>query len=213
VVLDIDPRHDGMRSIEELEYVLGVSIPDSPIVITGGGGTHTYLAYPDDGNPVPSSSSILPGIDVKADGGYVVAPPSNHTSGRLYAWNPWLPMATPIAAVPEALLVWLREKNEPSPDVELRPPARSPSVQTAWEAVKRFSKVRKRFDRDPSGLSDASPSGVDYSLACMLAACGCGADEIRDLIEESRSRAGLSPKRPSYYRATIGKALRLTGAA
>ena len=37
--------------------------------------------------PVPSSTGrIAPSIDVKADGGYVVAPPSIHPSGRAYAW-------------------------------------------------------------------------------------------------------------------------------
>ena len=92
VVLDVDPRNDGMRSLEELEHVLGGFLPECPTVITGGGGTHTYFTVPDDGKPVPSVGSMLPGIDVKADGGYVMhhprtTPAVGSTPGTL--GSPW----------------------------------------------------------------------------------------------------------------------------
>jgi len=55
-------------------------------VASGGGGWHLYYRHP--GGTVPSRP--LPGyigIDIKADGGYVVAPPSIHPStGRPYRW-------------------------------------------------------------------------------------------------------------------------------
>ena len=212
VVLDVDPRHDGMRSLEEVEHVLGGFLPESPTVITGGGGTHTYFTAPDDGKPVPSVSSMLPGLDVKADGGYVVAPPSIHISGQRYTWNPWLPRETPLAPMPDALLGWLRQKDEPPARAERRNANRGPRGREL-AAVLRIPKVRRRFERDSAGLHDISPSGIDYALACMLAACGGGFDEIQLVIEASRRRAELPSKRPSYYRATIGKALRLSGAA
>ena len=50
-------------------------------VRTGSGGTHLYFECR---SPTPSRANILPGIDVKADGGYVVAPPSLHVSGSRY---------------------------------------------------------------------------------------------------------------------------------
>ncbi len=50
-----------------------------------GGGWHAYFAHPD--TAVPNSAGRLgEGIDVRGDGGYVVAPPSRHASGRLYRW-------------------------------------------------------------------------------------------------------------------------------
>ncbi len=118
-----------------------------------------------------------------------------------------------IAPVPQALLAWLRKKHDPPVRVHRQSNARRGAVRTAWEAVERFPKIRRRFERDSSGLNDTSPSGVDYSLACMLAASGRDEDEICALIEESRRRAGLPTKRPSYYSATVGKALRLSGVA
>jgi hypothetical protein len=83
VVLDIDPRHGGGETLVNIERQHG-SLPHTVKVRTGGGGQHVYFAHP--GGKV-KSRTIAPGIDVKADGGYIVAPPSSHASGRRYEWE------------------------------------------------------------------------------------------------------------------------------
>lgn len=85
VVLDIDPRSGGMDSFGLLlnEHC---DLPPCPMVETGGGGRHLYFAYA--GIPIRSRSAIREGVDVKGEGGYVVAPPSLHSSGHRYAWIP-----------------------------------------------------------------------------------------------------------------------------
>lgn len=78
VVLDVDAASGGYTfpGLEGLE---------APCVQTGGGGKHYYFRHP--GAPVPNSAGKLwAGIDVRGDGGYVVAPPSNHYSGESYLW-------------------------------------------------------------------------------------------------------------------------------
>lgn len=81
-VLDIDPRHGGDESLAALEKLHG-PLPTTSRNRTGGGGEHIYFYY------VPgvscSSGELAPGIDVKGDGGYVLAPPSQHASGSVYA--------------------------------------------------------------------------------------------------------------------------------
>lgn len=85
VVIDIDPRHDGDESLRDL--IAGQDWPDTPTVLTGGGGVHYYFKVPP-GVTIRNSSGLLgPGIDVRAEGGYVVAPPSWHESGRQYEWE------------------------------------------------------------------------------------------------------------------------------
>jgi hypothetical protein len=205
VVLDVDPRNGGDVSFEELEHALGGPLPDTPTVLTGGGGTHVYFRYPD--SAVPSVGSFFPGLDVKADGGFVIAPPSNHSSGTTYEWSPWLPDAITLAPVPEPLLQLIRSAREPEPR-SLRKPSRCVDLP-AWEAVRRFPRVRSRFYRDARGLRDTSPSGIDYSLACQLSACGYSSEVIREVVEESRAQAGLCHKADSYFRATIDKALQV----
>jgi len=56
-----------------------------PVSLTGGGGAHRLMAHP--GRRVPSRKGILPGMDIRADGGFIVAPPSVHASGRQYSWD------------------------------------------------------------------------------------------------------------------------------
>jgi hypothetical protein len=82
VVLDIDQRGDGYGSLTKLQSIFG-DLPRTPAVATGGGGMHFYFAHP--GGKV-ESRKIAPGVDVKGDGGYVVAVPSVHASGKRYEW-------------------------------------------------------------------------------------------------------------------------------
>lgn len=85
IVLDIDPRHYGDDALQELEERNG-PLPRTVEVVTGSGGRHIYFRHP--GIRIPcSSGQIGEGIDVRGDGGYVVAPPSLHISGREYAWE------------------------------------------------------------------------------------------------------------------------------
>ena len=50
---------------------------------TGGGGRHYYYA---NDLIIPNAVGILNRIDIRSEGGYVIAPPSNHKSGNVYGW-------------------------------------------------------------------------------------------------------------------------------
>ncbi|HEX3854758.1 MAG TPA: DUF3631 domain-containing protein [Polyangiaceae bacterium] len=83
LVLDVDSRNGGYESLRALVTEHG-HLPATPTVSTGGGGQHFYFAVQ---GKLPCKQSLWPGIDVKGDGGYVVAPPSVHASGAAYAWE------------------------------------------------------------------------------------------------------------------------------
>jgi hypothetical protein len=83
VVLDIDPRHGSEASLERLERQHG-RLPTTVECRSGGGGRHLYFAHP--GGLLRNKVGLAPGIDLRSDGGYVVAPPSLHASGVRYAW-------------------------------------------------------------------------------------------------------------------------------
>ena len=80
VVLDIDPRHGGSEAVKDLG-----PLPPTVTCLTGGGGEHQYYQHP--GTPVGNAVGIVPGVDLRGDGGYVIAPPSSHASGRAYEWE------------------------------------------------------------------------------------------------------------------------------
>lgn len=108
-VLDVDPRHLGDVSLAELvrEHE---ALPHTPEAKTGGGGRHILFAHP--GEHVGNKTGIRPGLDVRGDGGYIIAPPSNHTSGLPYAWEGGaLPSETPFAPFPLWLLTLVRGTN------------------------------------------------------------------------------------------------------
>lgn len=74
IVLDIDARHGGFDTLACLE-ILHDRLPVTLTVRTPSGGEHRYFAHP--GDVLPNSAGKLgPGLDVRGDGGYVVAPPS-----------------------------------------------------------------------------------------------------------------------------------------
>lgn len=106
-VLDIDPRNGGDDSLEQLARD-GLVLPDTPMVLTGGGGRHYYFSIPR-GIPFAGRSAIRAGIDLKADGGYVVAPPSVHASGKSYVFDLAADLDVPLSPMPNALLAIINE--------------------------------------------------------------------------------------------------------
>lgn len=85
VVIDVDAKHDGEAKLGELEEALG-PLPRERVVRTRSGGLHVYCAHPGDGIRVRTSQGAgsplgrllggRAGVDVRADGGIVVLPPS-----------------------------------------------------------------------------------------------------------------------------------------
>jgi Bifunctional DNA primase/polymerase, N-terminal len=97
-VLDVDPRNGGFDTLAELD-AHGGRMPDhNPLVETGSRGLHHYFALD---APLRKAAPFA-GIEVQADGGLVVAPPSLHASGCRYRWL--RPFDAPLAPLP----AWVR---------------------------------------------------------------------------------------------------------
>lgn len=79
VVLDVDPRNGGLESLKRLSRG-----PRSLYSKTGGGGMHIFFHYK---KGVSYPKQIAPGLDIRSDGAYIVAPPSMHVSGGSYSWG------------------------------------------------------------------------------------------------------------------------------
>jgi len=86
VVIDVDPAHGGQASFNALLQDHG-GLRQVPLrVRTGGDGWHLYFAHPGGSLPNDAGRRLGPGLDVRGDGGYVVAPPSIHQSTKPYRW-------------------------------------------------------------------------------------------------------------------------------
>lgn len=86
VVIDIDRKSGGFESAEEMDRNVPNAFIDTLRVLTGGGGRHLYYSCPPNSD-YKNKVGWMPGIDVRANGGYVLLPPSNHLSGGTYRWE------------------------------------------------------------------------------------------------------------------------------
>jgi hypothetical protein len=82
--LDVDD-YEAYRDLERAHQPL----PDTLTNLTGSGGMHFLYRYPTDGRTIRNSAStrLGPGLDVRGDGGQIVAPPTVHPNGKRYEWD------------------------------------------------------------------------------------------------------------------------------
>jgi hypothetical protein len=114
--LDIDPRHGGDERLADLEVQHG-PLPATIRAITGGGGNHVLFRHR---SGMTNARGELPvGIDVRGEGGYILAAPSIHPNGRAYAWDVDTdPEETELADWPEWLLaIILTRRRHGAPEL------------------------------------------------------------------------------------------------
>jgi len=81
-VLDIDGGR-GSESLIALEAEIG-PLPETREARTGSGGRHLLFKMPE--RDIRNQQGFRPGLDIRGDGGYIVAPPSIHPNGQAYSW-------------------------------------------------------------------------------------------------------------------------------
>jgi hypothetical protein len=225
VVVDIDLRHhpDELHVFASMASLLDRGLPVTLTSLTGGGGLHLFYASSDEdlGNTagrLPGIDGELPGIDLRANGGYVVAPPSAHRIGTFYKW---LDANRSIARAPE----WLKQPPQPVVNLENIPAAEFDGdgtpyglavlrdeldlVRTAREGTR-----NDQLNRSAFALAQLVAGGeLDESVARRsIQAAGCSIG-LKDLechqTIESAFRAGTQSPRvaPHRRRARVSQSL------
>lgn len=127
-VVDVDPRHGGDETLADLCHEHG-PLPDTVECLTGGGGRHLYFRMPEGVSITNDAGKRLgPGLDVRGEGGQVVAPPTIHPDTEVaYEWEALSdPFDGVMVALPPAWLVDLLV----APPTELRPRRTGPRGTT-----------------------------------------------------------------------------------
>jgi Bifunctional DNA primase/polymerase, N-terminal/Primase C terminal 1 (PriCT-1) len=140
VVIDLDPRHGSAVGVELLEAE-SCYLPETVESITGSGGRHLLYAPP--GVPIRNNTGKLgPGIDVRGDGGYIIAPPSVHANGPRYEWEATSgPDDIPMAQLP----AWVVDRLATRPRTAERPVYGAPIPEGQRNAtLARFAGVMRR---------------------------------------------------------------------
>lgn len=94
VVLDVE--HDCPIPIEDILR----KYPTGMVSKSGGGGRHLFYNYPRGVGRISNRVRIFEGADLRADGGFIVLPPTLHPSGGRYEWL----SRGPMGAFPRELL-------------------------------------------------------------------------------------------------------------
>lgn len=127
-VWDVD-GDEGRETMRSLEAEHG-PLPPTVMVITGDDGEHYYFNQPKR-LEVRCAVAIRPGIDVRGEGGYAMAPPSIHPNGRAYAWS--VDSADHFADAPDWLIQIVTERS--SRRSASNGQAVAPTLPKDWEAL------------------------------------------------------------------------------
>ncbi len=204
---DVRPDRNGLRTLEQLEVDEGKRIPDTVQVLSGrGAGKHFFFNPPADAR-IRTGVQVLPGVDVRAKGGYTCAAGSRHICGGFYHFaEQYSPDEQAVADLPDFLFEALAaspsaaavrhqsmpvdgslwgtnavgaraEASEPD-NVVLGVMLHDPVARFYWEGGRKKHQTR---------------SGDDYALACKLAFyCSHNLDQMYRLF----MRSGL--RRPKF---------------
>jgi len=150
--LDIKPEKgiDGDLSLKEWESKHG-AFPDTVCATTGSGGRHLYYKVD---KPFPSARGILDGVDVRCNGGYVVAPGSIHENGNEYIWD----ISPEDAEIANA----------------------NSSVYALLEKI--ASSVNETAFKSPNRIASGARTDTLFKLACSLQAKGLADAAIKAAI-------------------------------
>ena len=181
VVADLDPDKGGLEAWTDLKQQHRFN-DDTVTSQTGGGGEHRLYTAPEEANIRNSAGKLGPGIDIRANGGYIVAPPSVHPNGTPYAWEASShPEDIEPIPLPPALLELLSEDAGQAtaggiPITFSEGPTTKPDLAT-WRLSGRI--VQLIYEPPPKGERSES----DQAVITALIGQGASDDDIRAVFQ------------------------------
>jgi hypothetical protein len=202
IVLDVDKRKGGIETLAQLEKEHG-PLPNT-IKVKTGDGFHFYFKHP--GGHIPCRANILPGIDLKADSGYVVAPPSIHASGVQYEFDKAFDPKN-LADAPPWLLAKIQQ-SKPFGAQAHAGGADSPRSSISLDEINIRDRIKRLIrDGDTDGKY-ASRSETVFAALRALVIAGCDDSTIMAVMQDPANRISEKPleKGESWLRGEIRRA-------
>lgn len=189
VVIDVDPDHGGDATLKDLLQRHGL-FPPCRIVQTGSGGAHYYFRHPGGVIQNDTGRRLGHGVDVRGDGGYVIAPPSRHVSGDVYR------VAARGGDIPD-LPDWLLAMISPPEPERVARPARRPDEQvvnaTSWGQAALFGEL-ERLEGAEKGTRNDTLNRVAFRLGQIMGTGNLTEAEIEQILVERACSIGLGER-------------------
>lgn len=177
--VDYDKGLDGKQSVYEWEK-LHSPLPETVVAVTGRGGEHWYYHYT--GSDIGNRAGILEGVDVRGEGGYVIAPPSIHPNGTEYYW-------------------------EASGDPDEVPIAELNDVVKEFLSIGTQRKHSGEFQL-PETIAAGARNDTLYRLACSLQAQGIPDEAILAAVLKTNASACIEPLEDEEVHQIVSSALK-----
>jgi len=201
VVLDVDGEA-GAESLLALE----AKYAPLPMTVTCRTRRGLHFYWRQSGEVRCSAGRVGPGLDVRGDGGYVVAPPSTHPGGGRYEWIR-APHEYEMADPPSWLLNLMRPPVAEAPSVEAHRPVRSTTQGPQYVREAIFNECMQ-LSRTPKGRRNDQLNRSAYVLARFVAEGRAQQVELREALTVAALAAGLSA---SEIEKTVASAFHAAG--
>ncbi|WP_448031531.1 phage/plasmid primase, P4 family [Bradyrhizobium liaoningense] len=196
-----------------LERAIGTKLPPTRYALTPRGGVHFYFQLPADGSEIGNRANLLgkgSRIDIRGDGGYVIAPPSVRKDGVAYAWgDEQLDVAIAPAALVDLILRRGAFEEKPAQGsgqgsgigaraaAGVKPPAgKGDTIAAGDEAVRKYG--LSALDAELQTVRKAGQGGrndalniASLKLAQLVAAGALNESFVRAALENAAADCGL----------------------
>lgn len=218
LVLDLDPReHAADTMLRAVADFCGGMLPPCPVARTQSGGLHLYFAHPDpddmgDVDTISKNNLFkhIPGVapeivlhvDVRGEGGYVIAPPSVMEDGKFYGWEADIDDVG-LPPVPGRLFDAMLRRGEFAPGISSPAPSSSPapavppSADPVREAIERYGLAAYAKEIDalsscPQGQRGSELNRTGFVLGKLVGAGALSRSVAAAGLREACSRNGLA---------------------
>lgn len=201
MVMDLDRRRDGPDGVNhfcELALAHGDALDNMPVVTTPGRGFHVYYRQPA-GLALGNAEGSLKGkgINVRGQGGYVIAPGALRSDGQ--GWKqesntPDLVTAFATGSIP-ALPEWLRNLITARSSITVaQPPGTSwapPSARERAYAAEGLKGEALKVSKSPPGTRNNALNESAFTVGTLIPHYGLNRDEAETVLGAAALTAGL----------------------
>ena len=181
LLLDLDGP-DGFKSVENYTFPRTVKSQT-------GKGAHTLFKYPEN-ITIKNAVRIMPGVDIRGEGGLFVAPPSRHISGNDYKWLV-APDESALADMPEWVLEKVKKQIEPEKTSDIPHKSNGNANHKAYVTAALAKEVEAVKTALP-GTRNHQLNKSAFSLGQLVGAGALSQTEVEYELESAAMQTGLT---------------------